>query len=152
MVRAPIEAPSTATYARPSEGRSRLPWLDGYEVIELFGEGGMGIVYKARHLKRNRLVALKMIGGGRRKILARFRAEAEVVARLQHPYIVQIVEIGGGKSEGEEHGAGEGNTYSVASPNLVIAYLEGLARSAADRQARTAAADGRADPHAGSCD
>jgi WD40 repeat protein/tRNA A-37 threonylcarbamoyl transferase component Bud32 len=71
-----------------------LPDLAGYEVLGLLGEGGMGVVYKARHLKLNRLVALKMIAGSPLKIIARFRIEAEAVARLQHPNIVQIFEVG----------------------------------------------------------
>jgi serine/threonine-protein kinase len=73
-----------------------LPRVPGYEVEAVLGRGGMGVVYKARHLALKRTVALKMLAachphGGER---ARFRAEAEAVARLQHPNIVQIYEIG----------------------------------------------------------
>lgn len=75
----------------------RLPVVPGYELLEVLGRGGMGVVYKARQIALNRLVALKMIEGpGSRdpRYRRRFQAEAEAVARLHHPGIVQIHEIG----------------------------------------------------------
>src|SRR5262249_47957380 len=69
----------------------------GYEIIEVLGRGGMGIVYKARQTKLRRLVALKMIIASDQpspRQLARFRTEAEAVARLQHPNIIQIHDVG----------------------------------------------------------
>ncbi|MFO0878190.1 MAG: protein kinase [Gemmataceae bacterium] len=74
-----------------------LPDLPGYDVLEELGRGGMGVVYRARHRRLKRLVALKTIraaAADREEYRARFRTEAEAVARLQHPHIVQIYEVG----------------------------------------------------------
>src|SRR5262245_59639605 len=74
-----------------------LPDIPGYAVEQMIDTGGMGVVYKARHLKLNRPVAIKMLlaGGyaGPREI-ERFKREAEAVAALRHHNIVQIYDFG----------------------------------------------------------
>ena len=70
---------------------------DGFAILEELGRGGMGVVYKARHLRWNRAVALKTIGSGQManaEELARFRTEAEAAARVQHTNVVQVYEVG----------------------------------------------------------
>src|SRR5262245_8084471 len=73
-----------------------MPVIPGYRVEGELGRGGMGVVYRARQVRLNRAVALKMILAGRHagaEAAARFLAEAEAVAKLQHPNIVQIFHI-----------------------------------------------------------
>jgi serine/threonine-protein kinase len=71
--------------------------VPGYDLLGVLGRGGMGVVYQARQQGLKRLVALKMILAGSHAgpaEVARFQAEAEAVARLQHPNIVQVYEVG----------------------------------------------------------
>jgi serine/threonine-protein kinase len=74
-----------------------LPQVPGYRVEAVLGCGGMGVVYRAWHLRLRRAVALKMLLAGpcaRPEELARFQREAEAVAALSHPNIVQIHDVG----------------------------------------------------------
>src|SRR4051794_1280945 len=93
----PGRAASPCDGTAPEARLGPLPVVAGYEVLGVLGRGGMGVVFKARHLALKRAVALKMIlagGHATESERARFHAEAEAVARLQHPGIVQIHEVG----------------------------------------------------------
>jgi tetratricopeptide (TPR) repeat protein len=82
------------TLVIPGSGRASAP---GYTLLAELGRGGMGVVYKARQIGLNRTVALKMILAGAhagQAELARFRTEAEAIARLQHPNIIHVYQIG----------------------------------------------------------
>jgi serine/threonine-protein kinase len=86
--------PTLIQDANPAAG---LPEIPGYEVDAVIGRGGMGIVYRALHLRLNRTVAVKMlldevyVGGHARQ---RFLREAEAVAALRHPNVVQVYDMG----------------------------------------------------------
>ena len=88
------------------------PTIGKYEVIEIIGEGGMGVVYKARDPQIGRMVAIKKITadfGKDSDLLKRFLSEAQAIGRLQHPSIVVIYDLG------DDGG----------SPFLVMEYLTG---------------------------
>jgi WD40 repeat protein len=92
-----VPGQGTETMGVPPECGPAAVSVPGYAIEGVLGRGGMGVVYRARHLALKRTVALKMVlAGGHAgpRELARFRLEAEAVARLQHPNIVQIHEVG----------------------------------------------------------
>lgn len=107
----PANRPEASGDLSPRKAKSNQPSIEGYEIIEEVGRGGMGVVYKARDQHLKRIVALKMISRERARDehLQRFRREAEAVARLQHPNIIQIYEIG----EQDDH------------PYLSLEYIDG---------------------------
>jgi WD40 repeat protein len=72
-----------------------MPTIPGYEILEILGQGGQSVVYRAVQTKLGRLVALKTVSGGSSAAdRMRFQREAEAVAQLKHPNIVQIHDIG----------------------------------------------------------
>jgi eukaryotic-like serine/threonine-protein kinase len=90
----PLRATSPA---RPDTSAAPPDSFGDYEIEGEVGRGGMGVVYKARQVKLDRVVALKMIrsaGLADAEERARFEAEARAGARLQHPNIVQVFEVG----------------------------------------------------------
>src|SRR5262249_30083093 len=69
----------------------------GYQILGELGRGAMGVVYKAYQIDLKRIVALKMILAGEYsgpEQIARFRTEAQAIARLEHPFIVQVHHVG----------------------------------------------------------
>lgn len=78
-------------------GAVPLPMIPGYEIFGQIGRGGMGVIYHARHLELQREVAIKMLLNGTSldaSRLVRFQGEAQTTARLLHPHIVQLYEVG----------------------------------------------------------
>src|SRR6266404_2499309 len=92
----PLDKSGTSLAALTQVGTA-LPRISGYEVESVLGRGGMGVVFRARHLRLNRTVALKMTltdAYASPPERERFQREAEAVAGLRHPNIVQIHDIG----------------------------------------------------------
>jgi WD40 repeat protein len=123
----------------PPPGARERPRLAGYEILEELGQGAMGTAYKARQVRLKRLVALKVMRSALLadpRVLARCRTEAEAAARLQHPNIVQIHEVG--EQDGEPYlalefvdgGTLEGKFGGKPQPGRAAAELvETLARA-----------------------
>jgi serine/threonine protein kinase len=140
----PSDRAETATFTQREPALaaaidSRWPAIPGYEILGMLGRGGMGVVFKARHLALARIVALKMLQNWERageKELARFRAEAAIIARLQHPHIVQVYDVGdvaGNPYFALEYVAGGSLAQHLdgtpQSPRLAAQFVEVLARA-----------------------
>jgi serine/threonine protein kinase/tetratricopeptide (TPR) repeat protein len=114
----PVEDPTQTNVAAGAEEPSAdLPKIPGYQVLDILGSGGMGVVYQARQESLNRIVALKMlrtVSPVRPEDRLRFRMEGETLASLQHPHIVQVHEVG-------EWRAPDG----AISPFLALEFMEG---------------------------
>src|SRR5262245_53863570 len=90
-------APLQQTLAGSSGAVTTSAAPPSYQILDVLGRGGMGVVYKARQVSLDRVVALKMISAGshaHEEDHARFLLEAETLAAVQHPNIIQVFEFG----------------------------------------------------------
>jgi serine/threonine protein kinase len=93
----PLATPhdGSATFVPGAASARKPPTIPGYEIVGILGEGGMGIVFQARHIALNRLVALKVITAKHASPddVARFQREVEITARLEHPGVVPVYSL-----------------------------------------------------------
>src|ERR1700722_14433328 len=92
--RVPEHSVADAATQTDSPASSKHPRLADYEILEQIGRGAKGIIYRARHLPLDRTVALKIVAPAQPTLMQRLRREAEAIAALSHPHIVQIYEVG----------------------------------------------------------
>lgn len=125
-----LEAPQFARSARGAGGEAPPARLGDYVILGMIGEGGMGSVYLARDVSLERFVALKLVRDPDSEAgLERFRREARIVARLDHPAIVPVFQAG----------EVDGNYF------MAMGYVPGVNLGAKIREERAAARDGRLD-------
>ena len=112
LARVQAMTPERDVGPRPAPEPMPPPRIPGYEIVGELGRGGMGVVFQARHRRLNRPVALKMLtdaGLNDLGIRTRFLMEAETIAQLHHPHIVQVYEFG----------------ESAGRPYLAMEYVDG---------------------------
>ncbi len=100
--------------------------IDGHDIIEVLGRGGMGIVYKARDRRLNRVVAIKTLAESALdspSLVRRFRSEAEVVAKVRHPNIISIHAVGEERGRpyfSMEHAEGGNLAYRLSDAPMEV--------------------------------
>jgi serine/threonine-protein kinase len=143
-----VDAEMEALFPRPDgpppddaalcDAETGLPRIEGYEVEAVVGRGGMGVVYRARQRRLNRPVALKMILAGAYaspQDRARFQREAEAVAALRHPNVVQVYdsgEVGGRPYFTMEFVEGGSLAQRLTGTPLGVRYAAGLVATLAE--------------------
>ena len=128
---APAAAPSAPAAAGPGALRPGMVVAETYEITRLLGQGGMGAVWEAKHLRlpgKRVVVKVLLFGATDAVVLARFRREAEIASRLGHPNIVQVLDF---------------NTLPDGTPYIVLELLQGesLAARLASGPCRARAGD-----------
>ena len=95
-VRPPASARPTLLPASepPTADKDAPPTIPGYQILDVLGRGGMGVVYRARQVRTDRIVALKVPGYLDLETRVRFTTEAQAAARVSHPNVVQVYEVG----------------------------------------------------------
>ncbi|HEX8912917.1 MAG TPA: serine/threonine-protein kinase, partial [Humisphaera sp.] len=127
--------PSTVGCGALRGDDGEAPRIAGYEVSGVLGRGGMGVVYRARHLRLGRDVALKMLLPGAyagTTERARFLREAKAVAALRHPHVVQVYDVG--ECDGRPY-----FTMELAEGGTLAARLSGAPQPPAAAAAAVAA-------------